>query len=349
MRTLRTQMINGLEPEICNKCYNKEKVNVISSRNFHNDRFPDSLARIPEITNQDGSVTEMKIKYWDFRFSNICNFKCRTCGPRYSSAWVPDSNKLLGISKQEKIWHLKKINNSPTDEFMSEQIDNVEKIYFAGGEPLLMDEHWKILELLSEKKKFNVELQYNTNASVLSYNKKNVLDYWSKWNPNKIFIYSSIDEIGDRAALIRSGTNWSEVEKNLISMSELKNIVIRPSITVSSMNVFRLPEIIQHLVDINIIKYKNFNINVVVTPNYHVSILPEYFRKQTIVKIQEFIADYNQRYRVNISEIFKYILHELVQPTNEKMQEEFITFNNRLDEIRNENIYETIPELNCLK
>ena len=35
----------------------------------------DSMSR----TNPDGSVEDMKLPYWDFRFSNICNFKCRSC------------------------------------------------------------------------------------------------------------------------------------------------------------------------------------------------------------------------------------------------------------------------------
>lgn len=349
MKTIRTEMMNGIEPKTCSKCFDKELTTGTSSRLIHNNYFSDSLSRIDEITASDGHVSEMKFKFWDFRFSNLCNFKCRTCGPRYSSAWVPDAAQLNLNAAQEKVWHLKQIDKQPSVKFLTEQIDNAERIYFAGGEPLMMEEHWRILELLTERKKFSMALSYNTNASVIHYNKKNVLDYWSQWNKNKIFVMASIDEIGERAELIRSGTVWSRVEQNLISMSLLDTIIVKPSITVSAMNVIRLPEIVEHLASIGVIKSNNFNVNVVFVPeHYHVSILPEDVRQQAIEKIQTFIAKFSRQHDVDVAPIFKYILHELKSPTNIAAREQFISLTAKLDSLRNEDTYSVIPELKCI-
>ena len=162
--------------------------------------------------------------------------------------------------------------------------DQVEKVYFAGGEPLLMDEHWQILEMLDKKQRYDVIITYNTNMSKLTYKSKNVLDYWKKWG-RKIWLWPSIDEIDERAELIRSGTDWKNVESNLKEAVKL-NIHVKPSMTVSAFNVFRIPEVVNRMVDIGVIRsddeyFQNFSFNVLEYPSmYHVSILPQDYRQE---------------------------------------------------------------------
>ena len=285
MKSLRKQMINGEEPKICSKCFDRERVTGESGRIYKNRDYPNVIDIIPEITRPDGTCTTMDLKYWDFRFSNLCNFKCRSCGPRYSSAWVPDAKKMKWIDEQDKVWNIESVNDSNNFDFLEQQINVVEKIYFAGGEPLLMPEHWQILQMLVDNNRFDVILSYNTNASTWTYGKKNVLDYWKQWQFGKLEVWPSIDEIGDRAELIRAGTVWHKVEDNLKELVTLDNVILRPGLTIGAMNVFRLPEIITHLVEIgvvhrhpksSVINYNNFFINLLEDPkHYHVQILPE--------------------------------------------------------------------------
>jgi len=361
LKYLRWEMLHGIEPKICNKCFDREKVAGDSARLYHNADFPEVLKKIPFITEPDGTCKELKLKYWDFRFSNLCNFKCRSCGPRFSSAWIPDAKKLNWIKEdEEKVLSIEGINNNTNYDFLQDQVDYVEKIYFAGGEPLLMKEHWDILDLLKNNKKFNVKLSYNTNASTLTYNKKNVLDYWSLWNYNKVEVWPSIDEIKDRAELIRSGTIWNKVEENLISMSKLENIIIRPGITVGAFNVFRLPEIIEYLIEIGVIKknpklhlnYDNFFINLLEHPaHYHVHILPDDFKQEISNKINNYIEKHKSKYGASqfITHRFTHILHELTKPFSPSDAKKFIEISRQVDNLRNENIFETIPELHCIK
>jgi len=358
MKALRKDMIDGIEPKICNKCFDQEKVTGVSGRIHQNNSFPNVLKEIPNITEPDGTCNEMKLKYWDFRFSNLCNFKCRSCGPRFSSTWVPDAKKLGWISEQDKVWNIETVDDLTNFDFLKEQVDHVEKIYFAGGEPLMMPEHWQILDMLVENEKFDVKISYNTNASILSYNKKNVLDYWAKWNPGNIEVWPSIDEIGERAELIRAGTIWTKVEENLKAMIALDNIIVRPGITVGAWNVFRLPEIITHLVDIGVVKskqefgyqYDNFFINMLMDPkHYHVRILPDDFKKETIAKLEEFIKEFDAKYNADIGKRFTYILHELTTPYDISSAKKFVETTRSIDHIRNENTFATIPEMMAVK
>ena len=358
MKKLRKEMINGVKPTICSKCFNREQVTNESGRVYHNRDFPDVIKQIPFITEEDGTCTEMKLHYWDFRFSNLCNYKCRSCGPAYSSAWVPDAKKLGWITEQDKVSNIDGVNDLSNFDFLKEQVKHVEKIYFAGGEPLLMPEHWQTLDLLVAHKRFDVKISYNTNCSTLTYGGKNVLDYWRQWDAGKIEVWPSIDEIDDRAELIRSGTVWDKVETNLKELTKLDNITLRPGLTIGAWNVHRLPEIITRLVDIGVIHsrpqngacYDNFFINLLEQPvHYHVSILPDSFRQETIDKLQLFIKEYETKYHTRIENRFTHIIHELTKPFNLSAANEFIKMTRKLDAARVENTYITIPEMNKVK
>lgn len=254
----------------------------------------------------------------------------------------------------EKVTNINSVDDMTNFDFLKEQVTHVEKIYFAGGEPLLMPEHWQILDMLVENKRFDVKISYNTNASTLEYGKKNVLDYWAQWDNWKIEVWPSIDEIHERAELIRSGTDWKKVENNLIEMNKLDNIVVRPGMTIGAWNVFRLPEIITHLTDIGIIKekhkYQNFFINLLVDPtHYHVHILPDDFKEEIIVKLEQFIKSYNTKYKTTIDHIFTHILHELKQPFDKDAAKKFVKVTKTIDSIRNENTYDVVPEMKRVK
>ena len=97
-------------------------------------------------TTPDGSSPPNPI-YWDVRFTNLCNFKCRMCGPAFSSNWVNEYNAMYGPSDIEKISYTRG-NKQLNWEMIEPYIDNLHKIYWAGGEPLMMEEHWRIMDEL---------------------------------------------------------------------------------------------------------------------------------------------------------------------------------------------------------
>lgn len=351
MKKIRVEMLNGVEPKMCSRCFEGERSSGTSTRLNHNKYFSKKLEEIPVITQSDGHVEKVDLKYWDFRFSNLCNYKCRSCGPEFSSSWIPDA-KLMGWEIPEdvkKVIEINQVDESTNVDFVKKYINTVEKIYFAGGEPLLMDEHWQILEMLDEAKRYDVILTYNTNLSKLSYKDKNVLDYWSKWG-RKIWLWPSIDEIDERAELIRAGTNWANVEKNLKDVLAL-DIHIKPGLTISNMNVHRIPEILQRLLDIGIIResdenYHNFSFNVLeFNPHFHVRTIPANTRLKIKEKLENFISDFNTKYNTDIRYKFLHLFWHLEKPWDPYLAARFKDTSKRLDEIRGENTLLTIPEL----
>jgi len=351
MKNLRKDMINGVEPKACSKCFEAERSGGSSTRLNHNKYFKSKLEEIPVITSPDGHVDNVDLKYWDFRFSNLCNYKCRTCGPEFSSSWIPEGKELGWLSEADskKTINIATVDESTNVDFLKKYVNTVEKIYFAGGEPLLMDEHWQILDMLDQAQRYNVILTYNSNLSKLTYKDKNVLDYWAKWG-RRVWLWPSIDELGERAELIRSGTNWPVVEANLRAISAL-NIHVSPSITVSAMNVFRIPAIIDGLIELGVIKqeyenWSNFSINVVeFSPRFHVSILTTAYRKQIKQQLEDYIANYKIKYGVDIRHLFLHLFWHLDKPQNIKWLEDFKNFTETIDTMRGESTLATIPEL----
>lgn len=357
MKDLRKRMISGEEPEICSKCYDSEKITGDSSRLHYNKMFPDVYKDIENITSEDGTCSKMELQYWDFRFSNLCNMKCRSCGPISSSLWVNDAKKLGWITEADKLSFIANVNNTPKIDFLKEQVKHVKRIYFAGGEPLLMKEHWEILDFLIEQGRFDVKLAYNTNMSVLEYNGRKAFDYWDKWYRFQIEVWPSIDEIGDRAELIRSGTKWEKVDANIRKLSGYHNIFVKPNITIGAWNVHRIPEIIEYFYDVGIIhnrewvNFDNFNINIIDSPpHYGLSILPYEYKQSVKDKLQTWIQEYNAENNTNIWPILKQVLHHLdVKEQNEKALERFRKVTSTLDDIRKEDFYSVVPELAFLK
>ena len=93
MKQLRLNMLNGEKSDICNFCYSHEKASPHSFRTYSMDNFADHFEEVMGMTHEDGTVDEFKMRYFDIRFSNICNFKCRTCGTEFSSQWALEDRK----------------------------------------------------------------------------------------------------------------------------------------------------------------------------------------------------------------------------------------------------------------
>jgi hypothetical protein len=254
------------------------------------------------------------------------------------------------ITEQDKVWNIESLNDASKLAWLEEGVKHVERIYFAGGEPLLMPEHWHILDLLVKHKRFNVDLRYNTNVSTLEYQGRSVLDIWRLWEPGKIEVWPSIDEIGERAELIRSGTRWPTVAANLRAITQLESVVMRPGMTIGAWNVLRIPEIIREMVKLGVVssrhKYTNFFFNLIQSPkHYHVSVLSDGDRTKAILNIQNFITEWRTLYGSDLTERFVELRHHLSLPHDPKEARNFAWTTVKLDQIRGENTADVIPEV----
>ena len=163
MKQMRLNMLTGVWSEECSRCKSEEDAGLNSRRQYEKEKNMLSYSSALEITNADGSINteDVPIKYFDLRFGNFCNLKCRMCGPTDSNEWYSDWIKLKGNTFKETSGEVEiKQNKSGklyTDEYnwpdkqifwsyLEKHAENIEYIYFAGGEPMLIEKHYDFLK-----------------------------------------------------------------------------------------------------------------------------------------------------------------------------------------------------------
>lgn len=252
MKNMRLQLLNNEKPNNCNHCWNLEdKWGLPSARTqvLHQwAKYVDPLVD----TDSSGFVKDMKLRYFDIRFNNLCNFKCRTCDPRDSSSIA---NELVKFTNMKKTSILNDQGTILYEE-VKQQYDHVKRIYFAGGEPSMQKEHYQVLrDLNALGKASDIELLYSTNGSKLQTNFGNLIELWKPFK--EVLISYSFDGYGKAAEYWRSGTIWSTIESNVKKLHGIPNIKIGLHSTIAWPNVFNWLEFIKYCFDTDLIDVVN--------------------------------------------------------------------------------------------
>ncbi len=355
LRDMRKNMLTDQKNVQCTKCYEQEANGFFSMRNDANRNYGHHIAEVDQ-TKEDGTHPEFKIRYWDVRFSNLCNFSCRSCGPIFSSNWYNDHVKLYNRKPDVLGRDMLRVEYTAGDEdAMLEQmlphIPYLEQVYFAGGEPLIMKEHYFMLEKLIEHNKTDIRIQYNTNFSELRFKDKHVFDYWQHFK--NVSVGASLDASGARAELMRKGTDWSQVEKNRERMMrEVPHVDFYISATISAMNVLHVLAFHREWVQLDLINAKDFNVNICQSPDwYRADIFPQDFKEKYIKPAYEkHIAwlepqDKLQRATNGFKSALNFIMGTDRSDQLPRFREEIA----KLDAIRNEDFWATFPELSTIK
>ena len=347
MKELRVSMINDQQHSACDKCYNIENSGGTSMRQNMNTQFSHKFTNV-DTTHPDGTVDKVDMTYMDIRFSNICNFKCRSCGPTFSSQWKDEWEQLYTGGTWPRVTRVKN-TLAEVWEDIETWIDTVEQIYFAGGEPLIMDEHYKILEYLIANNKTDIGISYNTNMSTLVYKKHNVIDLWKHFK--NIRIDASLDGYGKHAEYIRAGTDWNQVEKNIEYVrSNCVNITFSISCTVSVYNAFHITDFFKYCIDKKFVDYPdNITINIVQFPELlNTQVLPMHLKNQVIEKVNKYIHNDMPTYKSSVLKNNLDMYKNYLLERNINKFDEFIGWTAKLDGIRNENVDNILPEIKAL-
>ena len=347
MREMRSNMLNDKPCLECGDCYEQEGAGFTSMRNNSNKSFGHHVAEIDK-TLPDGSLPNMRLHYWDVRFSNICNLKCRSCGSIFSSRWYDDDVKLWGKELRPRVQFAGR-HDEDVWEQMQEHVPHLDQIYFAGGEPLIMEEHNRILKLLIEKGNTRVRLVYNTNLTELKFKKQNVLDLWKHFPT--ICVAASLDDMGDRAAIIRSGTDWAQVEQNIRDLKrECPHIDFMISPTLSIMNIWNFTRFHRYMVEFGFIQAKDFNLNILQGPdNYRIDMLPMDIKlkfKQEFEQHIEWLQDKDPIHRAIGG--FQGAIVFMMATDNSHLLPRFWETVNDLDWSRSESLLSVVPELQAI-
>ena len=218
MKSIRKKLMAGEEIPECATCNHKLLNSQVYRQHFN--RFYEN--RIDEAfnTTDDNGETAMEVVSFDYRFSNLCNFTCRMCGPPLSSSWETEHKKE---GKFEPWMHkdvkaqLQKFHDQHVIKEFLESVENktVREFYWCGGEPLMWKIHWTAMQRVIDLGYANeVFARYNSNMSRITYFGKNlfddVLSKFRDWQIN-----ASIDGTGEIGEYIRTGLKYDEWLANM--------------------------------------------------------------------------------------------------------------------------------------
>jgi hypothetical protein len=220
MRSVRLRMMAGEELSECEVCDHK-LLNTDVYRSYWNKLFSDRIDEAFKSTDDTGATTMQTISF-DYRFNNLCNFKCRMCGDMLSSSWEAESRKHNTWTKESQPWmasplreQIVKFQDTQVVQEFVEAIETkrIKEIYWCGGEPLMWDMHWKamqrIIELGFAKE---VYVRYNTNLSRTSFKGTKLFDLLPQFQDWQIC--SSLDGTGEVGEYIRDGLNYEQWLRN---------------------------------------------------------------------------------------------------------------------------------------
>jgi hypothetical protein len=223
MKAVRVKLMAGEEIPQCQVCNNK-LLSVATYRTHFNTLFENQIDEAFDKTTDDGR-TDMKVTSWDYRFNNLCNFKCRMCGDMLSSSWEAETRMHEPeIYEKDKIWgradikaEIEKFHDQHIIKEFSDAIEakKIKEIYWCGGEPLMWKIHWESMKRIIELDYHDqVSIRYNSNMSRINYYGMNlfddILDKFKFWN-----ILASIDGAGEVGEYVRTGLKWDEWYKNI--------------------------------------------------------------------------------------------------------------------------------------
>ena len=246
MKELRQQFINQEQPQTCRKCWREERSGRTSKRMHTLDRLKHMLAHETTWT-----VDAKPLMFLDLKLGNICNLKCRICGSWSSSTFAAEELANLPLEQDKKSSHHYQMlkqgawprENSTFWQEIDQVVDHIEYIEFTGGEPLMIPEHFDLLQgLIDRGIAGRIEIHYNTNGTQYP---ESAADIWQHFKTVEVAF--SIDDVGARFEYQRSNAVWAEVEDNISRFKQLRdqypNIRLQVCSTVNVFNVYYLEEL----------------------------------------------------------------------------------------------------------
>lgn len=363
LKQIRLDMISGKQVKECEACYKSESYGRNSFRQDKTIDYFDVVEECLSNTLDDGTILNPKMLYMDFRFSNLCNLACTTCGSPLSST-IANSRADGNAEENKKLIEKKVLSDRGTitsfvyarpdflDVDVYPYINDCRGFYFAGGEPLMHNEHYAILNYLNENQLYNKSIIYSTNLTTLKWKTINFLDIWK--NFNNITFLCSIDGYQEKLEYIRYKTKNDNVFNNLQKLLELKNhhphknFNVSICYTHSVYNAYYTAEFFEYLDKLNLLgKLNDIMLNYAFGNINSPAILPKFAKKELIEKRQ---LDLNNPSLLKAFELYphlEYNFKKVDNIINEECKEPFSKF---VYEVKNNmgNMSEGLPWLHSV-
>lgn len=338
MQQLRQDFLDAKRPASCQRCWAEEDAGRTSKRQWHIRKFAKHTAEVDWYNKLPNHLWLL-----DLKLGNICNLKCRICGTWSSSKWAQEEIQYQTISSPKETRAYMQLKQgewprkSPTFwEDLKTLLPHIKYFEFTGGEPFLINEHIELLQLVVDLGYANdISIHYNTNGTVWNQALEKV------WAPFKnVEIAFSIDNVGTRFEIERSGAKWNDVQENIEQAKRFRsrspNITLQVCTTINIQNVYYLEDICKW------IAVQNFNmvyINMLHDP-LHMSIAYMTPAARDLVVDHLRCIEVDPRLKHEVEGVIRFIEQG---PGSDG--EKFCRFMKRTDHARNENFAETHKEI----
>ena len=387
-KEIRVAMMNNRWHPECVRCKREEDAGMASRQTYENeiwvDNGPFDWETLLKHTDKDGTINTNAIdcSFYDVRFGNLCNLKCRMCGPTDSSQWYEDQVLLWGDKYKDSHGTVKLVKNSkgkyePENNVydwhdsehywkqMEDRIPQIRKLYIVGGEPLMIDRHYEFLKKCVDRdqaKKIIVE--YNSNITNIP---QRAWDIWKHFK--RINVGASIDGVGDINYYMRPPSRFNKIHENLQKLSTAEgNFKVWIACTVNVFNVLHLPEFMEWALLNKMPRINDDNIKPILTPHplhgpkfYNIRMLPDYAKEYVkkkyedykvklcnIIDKSDFTNDRKDASRREAVRILDQYIEFMYAADYSDQVPRFWDATERLDKIRGHSIKEYIPELYSL-
>ncbi len=368
MQEVRRQVLCGERPEVCRPCFDLEDQGVESLRQRHINGvipearinlYPNALDNLREDYTMPFEFPTMEIK-----LNNLCNLKCRMCNPLDSTNWK-DWDEVKPFYERENNYlvpTVAKLVQTPgqyigpfddTDRWwdsFEKLIPHFRRVEFAGGEPLMDPQHYKILDMLKPYAK-NIEIKYATNGTTLGISKgRTIHDYWPYFR--SVAVNVSLDGIHDVYNHIRTNSDFNQVEKNIKEIKSIPNVSrVVGAFTAQAGNILQAAECIDYFLnEMGIVFYSH---RVSYSNVLSAQVLPQELKDLAIERLEAvdralWAFDIMQKNTV-LEKITHQQIRDNINYLRAKDQShlwpDFLEFNRRLDISRNsKSILDVVPE-----
>jgi MoaA/NifB/PqqE/SkfB family radical SAM enzyme len=364
MQLVRKQVLCGERPDVCKPCFDLEDQGVESLRQRHiNGVIPEARINLyPDTPLQE--IMPFKFPTIEIKLNNLCNLKCRMCNPLDSTNWK-DWDSVVPFYKKENnylVSTVEKLVNKPgqyigsfddTDNWWSsfeKLLPHFKRVEFAGGEPLMDPQHYKILDMLKPYG-HQIELKYATNGTTLGISKgRTIHDYWPYFR--SVAVNVSLDGIHDVYNYIRGNADFKQVEANIKEIQKIPNVSrVVGAFTAQAGNILQAAECIDYFINkMNIVFYSH---RVSYPSVLSAQVLPQELKNKAInrlLNVKDSVGTYNNVIKYPILErITKQQIQDNINYLQARdlshLWPDFVDFNRKLDATRNQGPLESVvPE-----
>lgn len=369
IKDVRQHMLEGKWHPDCKRCQQEEEAGLNSRRKYEKTNWPNyTVDYAKQHTESNGEINTdlLPVLYYDLRFGNVCNLACRMCGPEDSHSWYKDWAKMYGtewndthgkvrLEKNNKgRWVTNAYDWHYSEDFWSQlenNLHNINHVYMAGGEPLIIDRHYEFLNKCIERGiSENITLEYNTNLTTLP---EKAITLWN--NFKKVRIGASVDGFGKVLEYQRHPAKWKQIEKNIKHLDSLpSNIEAWLACTVTNLNVYHIPEFMLWKLNQNFEKINIYTTDTIIT--HHVCHKPWYSSirvlplsikediKQHYENQRELFSSYNTSVQKRAFKIMDSIITYMMAKDESDKLHLFTDYTTKLDIIRQQKVIDIVPQ-----